>query len=45
MANDGGEIAQVAADQGPLGALALRLPREACCCGILRLDELVVLHY
>lgn len=44
VADDGGEIDQVAAEQGLRGVLALYLPWETTCSGILRLDELVVLH-
>lgn len=45
MADDRGEIAQVAAKQGLWAALLLLwLPWGSGCSGILRLDELVVLH-
>lgn len=44
VADDRGEIAQVAAKQGLWAALVLWLPGGSGCSGILRLDELVVLH-
>lgn len=44
VADDRDVIAQVAAEQGLWAALALRLAWETGGSGILRLDELVVLH-
>lgn len=43
LANDGGEITQVAAKQGFLEALTLS--RKTSCIRILTLNELVVLHW
>lgn len=43
LANNGGEITQVAAKQGFLEALSLS--RKTSCIRILTLNELVVLHW
>lgn len=43
LANDGGEITQVATKQGVLEALSLS--RKTSCIRILKLNELVVLHW